>query len=185
MSVEDNLAQRRGAGGPRPHPHPSLWHCMMQCKIHLCMDQGGEGGWAGGRAEYSKPNVLHPPKKGKKYKTAVFPLINDIYGPTAARIFKCNLLALGNIHSIRPAPPPTPTPHPSHPCPSLSLTTLQTKNRLRKIKAGNAAGSDAIRPRPFKSCEDQLSWRARHVSNYSEPLRPWVAKLSTTGFTNL
>lgn len=177
MSVEDNLAQRRGAGGPRPHPHPSLWHCMMQCKIHLCMVKWREGGIF--KAESSAST-----KEGKyKYKTAVFPLIHDVIGATAAGVLKCNLLALGNIHSIRPAPPPT--PHTSHPCPSLSLTTRQTKSRLRKIKAGKAAGSDAIRPRPFKSCEDQLSWRARHVSNYSDSIRPWVAKLSTTGFTNL
>lgn len=181
MSLEDNLAQRRGAGGPRPHPHPSLWHCMMPCKIHLCMVKGREGGQEAERNIQSRMFCIHQRRK-KKYKTAVFPLITDV-GTTAARILKCNLLAFGNIHSIGPAPPPT--PHTSHPCSSLSLTTLQTKNRLRKIKAGKAAGSDAIRPRPFKSCEDQLSWRGRHVSNYSEPIRPFVAKLSTTGFTNL
>ncbi|KAI4873924.1 hypothetical protein NFI96_008574 [Prochilodus magdalenae] len=59
------------------------------------------------------------------------------------------------------------TPSTQPPCSSLSFTTAQVRNELRKIKAKKAAGPDGISARLLKSCADQLCGVVEHMFNMS------------------
>ncbi|KAI4878441.1 hypothetical protein NFI96_034387, partial [Prochilodus magdalenae] len=59
------------------------------------------------------------------------------------------------------------TPSTQPPCSSLSFTTAQVRNELRKIKAKKAAGPDGISARLLKSCADQLCGVVEHMFSMS------------------
>ena len=62
---------------------------------------------------------------------------------------------------IQPPPPPDMQP----PCSNLSLSTIQVRNKLRKIKAKKVMGRDGISSRLLKSCADQLCRIVEYIFN--------------------
>ncbi|XP_049901791.1 uncharacterized protein LOC126391221 [Epinephelus moara] len=69
-----------------------------------------------------------------------------------------------------PTPPPTSSPPPPStqpPCSSLSFTTCQVRDQLKKIKTRKAAGPDGISSRLLKSCVDQLYGIVETIFNLS------------------
>ncbi|KAI4883190.1 hypothetical protein NFI96_029396, partial [Prochilodus magdalenae] len=74
-------------------------------------------------------------------------------------------LQRNNVRSLESSNPFTPSTQP--PCSSLSFTTAQVRNELRKIKAKKAAGPDGISARLLKSCADQLCRVVEHMFSMS------------------
>ena len=62
-------------------------------------------------------------------------------------------------------PPPTSDTQPS--CSTLSLSSLQVRNELRKMKVKKATGPDGISSRLLKSCADQLCRIVEYIFNMS------------------
>lgn len=64
-------------------------------------------------------------------------------------------------------PPESESPPTQIPSSSLSLTTVQVRKELRRIKRRKAAGPDGVSARILKSCADQLCGIVEHVFNLS------------------
>ena len=80
------------------------------------------------------------------------------------REYDLNLLF--NRFDQTPALPPAQSSQP--PCSSMSLSTIQVSNQLRKMKVKKATGPDEISSRLLKSCTDQLCRIVEYIFNI-----PW------------